>query len=341
MPDPRFYEDLGPVPASELAHIGGARTPEPFSADPAILAAAPLDKADSRSISFFSDQRYLKDLERTAAAACFLVADHAYRLPKGCLALVTGEPQAAFARAAGRLHRVRRLDGADARIHPSALIEAEVMIGHGVSVGADARIGSGTWIEPNAVIGPGVAIGRDCFIGANCTIGFALIGDGVRIMAGAVVGEPGFGVAVGRSGTIDVPQFGRVILQDRVTLGAGACVDRGAWNDTVIGEGSKIDNLVQVGHNVRIGRNCLIAAQVGLAGSVTIEDNVMIGGGAGIADHMTIGAGAQIAAAAGVMHNVPAGERWGGVPARPMRRFMRESAWVAKMAAAREGGSRS
>ena len=341
MPDPRFYEDLGPVPASELARLAGARTPEGAALDRPIWSGAPLDMADERAVSFFADRRYLADLERTAAGACFVAADFAERLPPGCLALITSEPQASFARAAMQLHRVRRHEAADPRVHPTAVIEDNAELGHGVVVGPDVRIGSGARIDPNVVIGPGVAIGRNSFVGANSTIGFALIGDEVRIMAGVVIGEAGFGVAVGRSGNIDVPQFGRVIIQDRVSIGACTCVDRGAWNDTVIGESTKIDNLVQIGHNVRLGRNCLLAGQVGLAGSVTAGDGVAFGGGARVADHVTIGAGAQIAAAAGVMHDVPAGERWGGASARPMRRFMRESAWLAKMAAAREGGSKS
>ena len=136
---------------------------------------------------------------------------------------------------------------------------------------------------------------------------------------------------------MDVPQLGRVILQDHVSIGALTCVDRGAWEDTVIGENTKIDNLVQIAHNVRLGRNCVLAGHVGLSGSVTVGDGVMFGGKAGIADHLTIGAGAQIAAGAGVMHDVPAGERWAGSPAKPIRRFMREAAWLAKMTGAREG----
>jgi UDP-3-O-[3-hydroxymyristoyl] glucosamine N-acyltransferase len=209
-----------------------------------------------------------------------------------------------------------------------------------VVVGAGARIGAGTEVGPNCVIGPGVAIGRRCRIGAGAVIGFALLGDEVRIFAGVVIGEPGFGVAATGADVVDVPQLGRVIIQDRVTVGANTCIDRGAWDDTVIGENTKIDNLVQVAHNVRIGRNCIFAAQAGISGSVVIGDGAMFGGRAGVTDHIEIGAGARIAAAAGVMKNVPAGEVWCGTPARPLRRFMRETAWLAKSAQARgEAGS--
>ncbi len=205
-------------------------------------------------------------------------------------------------------------------------------LGPGVVVGPGAAIGAGTEVGAHAVIGPGVQIGRHGRIGPHAVIGCALIGDRVRILAGAVVGEAGFGVAGSKEGAMDMPQLGRVILQDGVTIGANACIDRGAYDDTVIGENTKIDNLVQVAHNVRIGRNCVLAAHTGISGSVTVGDGVMFGGRAGIADHVDIGAGAKIAAASGVMKNVPAGEVWGGSPARSLRKWMRETAWLAAQA---------
>ena len=335
MPDTRFYEDLGPLTAGDLASAAGARVADPDRGGLEIGCVAPLGRADQRSASFYSDRRYLADLGGTQAGACFISEAYAKDLPIGCLALVTEEPQTAYARAALRLHRGRRLGPADPRIHPDAEIEDDVVLQHGVVVGAGAQIGRGTEIGANSVVGPGVAIGRGCVIGANVTIGYALIGDRVRIMAGSVIGEAGFGVAAGKGGALDIPQLGRVIIQDGVSIGACTCVDRGAWDDTVIGENSKIDNLVQIAHNVRLGRNCILAGHVGLSGSVVVGDGAMFGGRAGIADHLTIGPGAMITAAAGVMHDVPAGERWAGVPAKPGRQFMRESAWLTKMASGR------
>ena len=339
MPDPRFYEDLGPIPAGELARIAQAEAPLGEAAGLSIQAAAPLERANARTVSYFADRRYLDHLGSTQAGACFVAPEHAYRLPGGCTALITPEPQAAYARAAAALHRVRRHPAADPAIHPDARLEDHVALHQGVVVGPGAQIGRGTSIGPNSVIGPGVAIGRDCAVGANVVIGFALIGDHVRVLAGAVIGEAGFGVAAGRDGIMDAPQLGRAIIQDHVSVGAGACIDRGAWDDTIVGENTKIDNLVQIAHNVRIGRNCVFAAQVGLAGSVTVGDGAMFGGQAAVADHVSIGPGARIAAAAGVMHDVPAGERWAGTPAKPSRRFMRETVWLAKMTAAREGSA--
>jgi UDP-3-O-[3-hydroxymyristoyl] glucosamine N-acyltransferase len=192
-------------------------------------------------------------------------------------------------------------------------------------------------IGANTVIGPGVAIGREAAISANVTLGCALLGDRVTILAGAVIGEAGFGATVGAQGLIDIPQLGRVILQDGVTVGANSCIDRGAFDDTVIGENTKIDNLVQIAHNVRVGRNCVMAAHTGISGSVTIGDGAQLGGRVGIADHVTIGAGARLAASAGVMHDIGPGETWGGFPAQPIRGWMRETAWLRKMSSRRGG----
>ncbi|MBV8594180.1 MAG: UDP-3-O-(3-hydroxymyristoyl)glucosamine N-acyltransferase, partial [Caulobacteraceae bacterium] len=163
----------------------------------------------------------------------------------------------------------------------------------------------------------------------------ALVGDRVRILAGAVIGEAGFGATAGPAGIVDIPQLGRVILQDRVTVGAGTCIDRGALDDTVVGENTKIDNQVQIGHNVRIGRNCLLVAHTGISGSTVIGDGCQFGGKAGVVDHAVIGDGARIGAGAGVMKNIPAGESWAGYPAFPVRQWMRQVAWLSRAAQVR------
>ncbi len=328
MPDTRFFDDLGPLSLGELARIAGSTAPTAGLTDTVITAVAPLDRATAGTLSFYSDRRYLADLAATAATACFITQANADKVPAGCVALVTAEPQAAYARAAGRLYRPRGFGDQAQAVHPSAVIEPEVAIAVGAVIGADARVGRGTVIGPNAVIGPGVAIGRGCIIGANTSISFALLGDNVRIAAGAVIGEAGFGVTGSTAGAIDIPQLGRVILQDGVSIGANTSVDRGAYDDTVIGENTKIDNQVQIAHNVRLGRSCVLAGHVGLSGSVIVGDGVRFGGRAGIADHVNIGDGAQVMAAAGVMRDIPAGETWGGVPAVPGRQFMRQTAWL-------------
>lgn len=322
---------------ADLAEVAGAHLLDASAGATLISGVAPLARARVDSATFFSDRRYLSDLKDSRARACFVAQAHVSAVPQGCAALVVSNPHAAFAIVAERFYAPRLHDPASPRIHPDAVIEPGVLIAHGVVIGPDARIGQGTVIGANTVIGPGVAIGRDCRIGANVVIGFALLGDRVRVLAGAVIGEAGFGVTGGATGAIDVPQLGRVILQDGVTVGANACIDRGAWDDTVVGENTKIDNLVQVAHNVQIGRNCMLAAQTGISGSTVIGDGSVFGGRAGIADHINVGPGARIAAAAGVMKDIPAGETWAGTPARPIRRFMRETAWLARHAHAKTG----
>jgi UDP-3-O-[3-hydroxymyristoyl] glucosamine N-acyltransferase len=217
------------------------------------------------------------------------------------------------------------------------LTEEGVSIDAGAVVGPRAEIGSGSVIGANAVIGAGVRIGRDCSIGPNTTLTNALIGDRVMIHPGCKIGQDGFGFVMGGNGHLRVPQVGRVIIQDDVEIGAGTTIDRGAIRDTVIGEGTKIDNLVQVGHNVSIGRHCVIVAQTGISGSSTLEDFVVLGARVGLNNNVTIGEGAQIAAISVVHGDVPPGARWGGTPAKPVKQWFREMKILERLA--RQQGS--
>ena len=264
-----------------------------------------------------------------AASACFVKSGAATGLPDSVLPLIVDLPRFAHKRLSEALFELKDwlAEGPEPRIHPSAVIAPTAYIGTGAAIGEAARIG------PGAVIGPGVQIGARSSIGANATVRCALIGNDVNIHAGAVIGEAGFGVTLGPGGAEDVPQWGRVILQDLVTVGANSCIDRGAFNDTIVGERTKIDNLVQIAHNVVIGRNVMMASFTGISGTTNVGDDVVMGGRVGIADHVTIGAGTRLAASSGVFRDIPPGETWGGVPAKPLKQYLREIAWIQKQIA--------
>lgn len=336
MVDARFFETLSPLTVTDLAErIGGTVV---RGGETVITAVAPLSRADGGAVGFMADRKFAAALAETRAGCVIVPQGAVEAVPSGTSVIVSSEPQAAWARAALSLHRPRTLD--DAISWAEACENDSVVFGPGVVLGTGVRIGRGTRIGANTVIGPGVQIGRDCQIAANVTLGFALIGDRVKILAGACIGEAGFGAAGSSAGPVDVPQLGRVIIQDGVTIGANTCIDRGAYDDTVIGENSKIDNLCMIGHNCVLGRNVLMAAHSGLSGSVTVGDNVMFGGQAGVGDHIAIGTGARVAAGAGVLADVPAGETWSGYPARPLRQFLRETVWLAKQVSRRKGVGR-
>lgn len=333
MPDSRFFEALPPRSVQELADLVGGEVLR--GGDRMISGVAPLASADEGAAAFLSDRKLRTALAQTGAGAVFVRPDAAGDAPPTAAVVVTRTPHAAWSRAADALIRPRPLRA----VEPAAAAEdGTVEFGPGVVVGEGARVGRGSRIGPNTVIGPGVQIGRDCVIGANVSLFFALIGDEVKLSAGVRIGEAGFGAAVSADGPVDVPQLGRAILQDRVTIGANSCVDRGAFDDTVVGEGTKIDNLVMIAHNCVVGRNCLMAAFTGISGSVKVGDGAVFGGRAGVGDHITIGEGARIAAGAGILKNVPPGETWSGYPAKPLRESLREAVWLAKQASGKARG---
>ena len=331
MPDRRFFEHTGPISLADLAEACGLKLDDPRAKTTMIATASPLAEAGEGAVAFVHDAKHREALAATKASAVCAPARFAELVPETAVLVPTEEPHALWGRMGQHLHPAKRLEAGQA-IHPTARLEEGVVVSPGAVIGANAVIGARTHIGANAVIGPGVAIGRDCEIGSNVTVEFALLGDRVRLSSGAVIGAAGFGVAGSSTGAQDIPQLGRVILQDGVSIGANTCVDRGAWADTVVGENTKIDNQVQIGHNVVLGRNCMIAAHTGISGSVTVGDGVLMGGKVGIADHLKIGNGARLAAGAGLMRDVAPGETVMGAPARPARQFFREIAWLAKQA---------
>ena len=325
MIDPRFYRLLGPKTLAELAQVVRAELPGGFDPNLALKSCAPLDQATPSDLAFCQGPAKGKSEVETKAGACLVRAEHASMLPAGVAPLIVKEPRAVFAAAAAALVTRRDFDPTAPAVPASVKLEANVIIGRGVVIGEDVEIGRGTTIGPNSVIGPGVAIGRNCRIGANVTIYCALIGDRVTISSGSVIGEVGFGVAPTANGPVDVPQLGRAILQDDVSVGSLCAVDRGAFGDTVLGIGCKIDNFTQIAHNCQLGLGVVIAAFGGISGSCEIGDNVMMGGRVGLGDHIQVGERVVIAAGSGVLESVPAGEAWGGYPAKPLRQWMRES----------------
>lgn len=334
MPDARFFTTLPPRSVAGIAEVVGGEVAR--GGERMIASVAPLSDADGGAIAFLADRKLAPALATTGAGCVIVSPAFADAAPDTAAVIVSDEPQAAWAKASALLHHPVMLDLAADR---AAVCEDDsVVLEPGVVLGAGARIGRGTRVGANTVIGPGVQIGRYCRIGVNASIGFALIGDRVQVYSGARIGEAGFGAAWSKTGPIDIPQLGRVIVQDNVTVGANTCIDRGAYADTVIGENSKIDNLVMIGHNCVLGRNVLMAAHSGISGTVTVGDNVMFGGQAGVGDHITIGKGARIAAGAGVLADVPAGEIWSGYPAKPLRQSLREAVWLAKQAGGKTRG---
>jgi UDP-3-O-[3-hydroxymyristoyl] glucosamine N-acyltransferase len=331
MIDPRFYEALGPVTVRALApsaEIGG-------DADRLVSGAAPAGRAGPDDLCYY-DGKAGAPLQ-TAPAACVIAPALAHLAPNAGALILSDRPRATFARLTPALFRPRGFSDGPV-LDPSARLEDGVRLAPGVVIGAGAQIGAGAVIGPNAVIGPGVAIGRRTQVGAGVSIAFSLIGDDVVILAGAAIGEQGFGVAGGAADPVDVPHLGRVIIQDRVTIGANSTIDRAVFGDTMIGEGAKIDNLCHIAHNCSIGRGVMIAAFGGISGSTQVGDGVTMGGRVGVADHRIIGAGATLAGGTGVLQDVPAGEVWSGYPAKPLRKWLREAAWLSRKAGARDEG---
>jgi UDP-3-O-[3-hydroxymyristoyl] glucosamine N-acyltransferase len=318
----------------EIAALTGAKPFSDAQLGYRIADVAPIDVAASSDLTFIDNGKYVDALATTAAGACLMSERFESRAPKHLIVLRTSEPYRAFVAVQRKLYpdstspaSLFESSGvaAGAIVHPAARLESGVSIDPGAVIGPRAELGAGTVIGATAVIGPDVCIGRNCSIGAGSTIMHSLIGDRVIIHPGCRIGQDGFGYVVTAKGHEKVPQIGRVVIQDDVEIGAGTAIDRGGIRDTVIGEGTKIDNLCQIGHNVVIGRHCIIVAQSGLSGSVTLEDFVVLAARVGIIPHIRVGEGAQLAARATVVKDVPAGARWGGfLKAKPLNRHFRE-----------------
>jgi len=328
MADPRFFHNHGPFTLGDTAAKLGIALPAGADAGAVIADLASLDGAGPGHIAFFSGVRDQKEaFGASRAGFCLVPVGNATPAPDGMVSLeVKSVPHAWAMIAAAFYPEFGQALWPQQAIAASAVIDANARLAPGVVVGEGAQIGAGSRIGPGTAIGPGVTIGRDCDIGAHVTITHAYVGDGVTILPGAQIGQPGFGFASSAGGHAKTPQLGRVIVQDRVEIGANTTIDRGALGDTVIGEGTKIDNLVQVGHNVHIGRHCFVIALVGIAGSADIGNFVVLAGQSGVGDHTRIGDGARFAGRAGIPSNTfyEGGIDYGGMPAKPVREWVRE-----------------
>ena len=327
MIDENFYKLRAPVSLSDLATDLGIPIPVEGAGDEMIELPAAFNKSLPGNITFFSDKRRKDELQAAQATACLTTERlEPFVTKAGMIALVTKNPRAAFARLSGKMVTLGGANLESSNIHGTADVHPSAIIGKNVTIGAGTKIGA------HSIIDDSVVIGKNCIIEPLVRLSFTVMGDGCLIKSGAVIGGSGFGVEADSDGVFNLPHLGRVMIHDSVHIGSNSCVDRGQLDDTVICNDVKIDNLVQIAHNVYIGDGTLIAGHAGISGSCVIGKNCRFGGRASLADHVKVGDGAIIAAFAGAMSDVPAGQMYSGVPAMPVREHMRTVVTLKKLA---------
>ena len=340
MADPRFFTVAGPFTVAEIAQRVGAQLGGAAEGKRVLRDVAPLETATENDLSFLGDRRYRDRFRETRAGAVIVGAKLVPEAPQATTLLIAPQPYRAFALAAQAFYPV--LPPAPG-LAPSAFIDPSATLGEGCAVehnaviGANAVIGKQCSIGPNAVIGRSVVLGDNVRVGANATLSHCIIGSRVLIYTGVRIGQDGFGFAPDPQAPVKLPQLGRVIIGDDVEIGANSTIDRGAGPDTTIGAGTMIDNLVQIGHNVQIGRCCVLVAQSGVAGSARLGDYVMVGGQAGIVGHLTVGDGAMVGGQAGVTRDIEKGEVVLGSPAMPIKEYHYMTAYMRRLAAKKRG----
>lgn len=332
MPDPRFFKSAPAMSLGDILSLVENLVPDAELScsddNKKIASVSSLDDDDLSAKAVFCEaKRAVGLLSAKTFRLCFTLPEYADELAGQGSIIRTGHPKLCFAALADRLHQPKDYTKLKpvAQIDPAAKIHPSAVIGDGAEIGAEVVIG------PLSSVGPGVVIGEGTTIGSNVSISFAKIGRNVSILSGASIGEAGFGFVTGPEGPFRLPQLGRVIIGDGAEIGANTTIDRGTLGDTIIGELSKIDNLIQIGHNVRIGKRVIMAAQSGVSGSVTIGDDVVIGGQVGISEGITVNKGAKIAAQSGVMRDIPSEEFWGGSPAQLSRDWLRGVAIMSQL----------
>ncbi len=334
MADPRFFTKAAPKTLGELAQLSGAEIGSGSASDYLIHDVGALDKADQNQISFLDNVKYKDAFLATGAGACIVSPEAVALAPSGVHLLVSKNPYKTYALVAQAFYPdalpAARI-ASSARIHESAVIGKGCVIDDNAVVAEGVELADGVWVGANAVIARNVRIGAQTRIGSNAVISHAQIGANVRIYPGCCIGQDGFGFAIDPAGHVKVPQLGRVIIHDSVEVGANTTIDRGSGPDTVIGQGTWIDNLVQIAHNVQIGRGCVIVSQVGISGSTVLEDFVVLAGQVGVAGHLRIGRGARIGAKSGILRDIPAGAEMMGYPALPMKKFFKQVAYLNRL----------
>lgn len=334
MADPRFYKNFGPFTVEHLAQICGATLANEKDKSKIIQDVAALNVANENHISFFNNTRYSDQFTQSKAAACVIHPDDISKAPETMALILTPTPYRAYGLIAAAFYpspEVAPKIHSSAQIDPSAQIGKNCSIGPFCSIEANVKIGDFCVLESNITLKSGSEIGNNCTIQDNVVISHSILGNNIRILPGVKIGQSGFGFFMDRQGHIPIPQLGRVIIQDNVEIGANTTIDRGAAGDTVIGKNTQIDNLVQIAHNVHIGRGCIIVAQVGIAGSTRIGDHTVIAGQVGIAGHLSIGQHVKIGAQSGVMRSIDDHETVAGSPAVSAKQWHRQTIILKKL----------
>lgn len=328
MPDSHFFFRAGPFPLKDLARIGDATLADVSMGEITITDIAPLDSAGSDDITFLSNTKYTKQLNSSKAKACILAPKSLEHAPKNMALLVSPNPYATYAKIAQAFYPevppVAKISP-HAIIAPSATIGKNCSIAPGVVIGEHVVIGDHVTIEAGTVLDHHVQVGKHSHIHSHVTLRYCHIGTHAIIHPGVRIGQDGFGFATDKGVHIKVPQLGRVIIGNHVEIGANTCIDRGTIPDTIIGDGCKIDNLVQIGHNVQLGKGCIVVGQSGISGSTQCGDYIICGGQTGIAGHLTIGSMANIAAGSGVINDIAPKQIVGGFPAIPIKQWHRQT----------------
>jgi UDP-3-O-[3-hydroxymyristoyl] glucosamine N-acyltransferase len=340
MADARFFTYAGSKTLAEIIQVTGADVhgalPKGISEQSVFADVATLDSSCDKDVAVFHNRKYLDALGSSKAGIILVEPQYANRCPETTVVLISSSPYRAFAQVATAFYPAHDsfYTGSlnDAPIHPTAEIGQGCQLEAGVTIGENAVIGRNCFIGAHTIIGKGVHIGDNCQIASQVTITHAQIGCNVFLHTGVRVGQAGFGFHMDKAGHFSVPQLGRVIIHDYVDVGANTTIDRGSGEDTIIGAGCRIDNLVMIAHNVEMGRGCVIVAQVGISGSTKVGDYTAIGGQAGLAGHLTIGKGVQIAAQSGIMRNIEDGVIVGGSPAVPAKQWHRQTIALQKLA---------